>query len=221
MSKKGKDPVVATLAGATAGAVETMVVWPMEFTKTQIQLDKAKRFTGMFDCARATVSQNGVFGLYRGMAPVVVGSIPKAGIRFGGFNFVQSKLRLEDGSITPLRNLGAGMAAGAVEAVVAVTPIETMKTKLIDGNKSFFRGVVDIVKAEGVGGLYKGVFATIGKQSSNQGLRFMAFGMFTQAITKDEPGRALAAHEALVGGMMSGCFSTVCNNPFVSWKHKS
>ncbi|GBG28276.1 Tricarboxylate transport protein, mitochondrial [Hondaea fermentalgiana] len=214
MSKKSKDPVVATLSGALAGVVETTVVWPMEFTKTQLQLDKTNRYKGMLDCARQTVAENGVKGLYRGLVPVVIGSIPKAGIRFGCFNYIQSQLRLEDGSITPLRNLAAGMSAGALEAVVAVTPIETMKTKLIHSNQGFVSGVMQIVRTEGVGGLYKGVWATIGKQSSNQGLRFMAFGQYKIFMTRDDPSRPLKAYESLIGGMMSGCFSTICNNPF-------
>uniref|UniRef100_A0A7S2W568 Uncharacterized protein n=1 Tax=Mucochytrium quahogii TaxID=96639 RepID=A0A7S2W568_9STRA len=213
MSKKSKDPIVASLSGAIAGAVETTVVWPMEYVKTQLQLNKKGKFTGMLDCAKYTVKQNGVLGLYRGMGPVVLGSIPKAGIRFGGFNFIQGKLQKPDGTSSPLRNLAAGMMAGCVEAIFAVTPIETVKTKLIDGNQGFVRGFINIVKTEGIGGVYKGVVATAGKQSSNQGLRFMAFGIYKNALLQGEE-RNLKPQEALLGGMMSGCFSTVCNNPF-------
>lgn len=214
MSKKSKDPVVATLSGALAGVVETCVVWPMEFTKTQLQLDKANRYKGMVDCARQTVAESGPGGLYRGLLPVVIGSIPKAGIRFGGFNYMDGILRREDGSTTPLRTLAAGTVAGAAEAVIAVTPIETLKTKLIHSNKGFATGTMHILKTEGIGGIYKGALATVGKQSSNQGLRFMAFGQYKAFMTRDDPKRNLSAFEALCGGMLSGCFSTVCNNPF-------
>lgn len=213
MATKSKDPVVASLSGALAGIVETSVVWPMELTKTKLQLDKEKRFKGsMLTAARATVAADGPVGLYRGMLPVLVGSIPKAGIRFGGYSFVSDLIRPADGNMTPLRNLGAGMVAGALEAVVAVAPIETVKTKLIDGNKSFSQGFVEILKKEGPGGFYKGVFATVGKQSSNQGLRFMFFDVYTNAVTGKK--RKLNPIESLVGGMCAGCFSTMCNNPF-------
>jgi solute carrier family 25 citrate transporter 1 len=205
-----KDPIVATVAGALAGMVETCVVWPMEFTKTAMQLRKEK--VGMLQVVRETVrGPNGPAGLYRGMSPVLIGSIPKAGIRFGGFNYFQSLLRLEDGKSTPARNLAAGMAAGALEAVVAVAPLETIKTKLIDGNKSFMTGLREILRADGIRGIYKGVLATTGKQSSNQGLRFMFFGVYTTLLTSDE--RALSSIESLVGGMAAGCFSTILNNP--------
>lgn len=65
------------------------------------------------------------------------------------------------------------MGAGTIEAIVAVTPMETIKTKLIQTNQGLVAGVRSIIAESGLAGLYQGVFATILKQSSNQGLRFM------------------------------------------------
>ena len=187
----------------------------MEFIKTQLQL-QAKvanpKYTGIISCAKYTVNTTGFLSLYRGLAPVLIGSIPKAGIRFGGVNFFKEKFRKEDGTLTAGRTLVAGMLSGALEATVAVTPAETLKTRLIDGNTGMLRGAINIVKAEGIGGLYKGWGATVAKQSSNQGLRFMAFDIYKNAVTNGE--RGLVSYEAFVGGMCSGCFSTLCNNPF-------
>lgn len=57
--------------------------------------------------------------------------------------------------------------------------METVKVKFIhDQNlanpkyKGFFHGVGEIVKQNGLGGVYKGVTATIIKQGSNQAIRF-------------------------------------------------
>lgn len=62
----------------------------------------------------------------------------------------------------------AGFGAGVLEAIFAVTPIETVKTKAIQTNAPFMQGVRTILKTEGPAGLYQGVWATIGKQGSNQ-----------------------------------------------------
>ena len=216
--KKSADPRVSTLAGAIAGGIETSAVWPMEYIKTQLQLEhttqagKAPRYTGVVSCARYTYTKHGITTFYRGILPVLIGSFPKAGIRFGGFNYLKEKLSDENGKITPVRTLAAGMAAGAVEATLAVTPYETLKTRLIDMNKGLVRGTVDIVRKEGLGGVYKGWAPTVAKQSSNQGLRFMAFGQYKEFMLDGED-RGLKPLEALAGGMVSGCFSTVCNNP--------
>ena len=48
----------------------------------------------------------------------------------------------------------AGVGAGTIEAVVAVTPMETIKTKLIQKNLSLAKGVNIIIKEEGIGGIY-------------------------------------------------------------------
>ena len=81
MAAKKGDPVVASLAGAMAGVVETLVVWPVENVKTRLQIAKSGTYKGIADCARRTVAEVGPLGLYSGMAPVIIGAIPKAAIR--------------------------------------------------------------------------------------------------------------------------------------------
>lgn len=214
-TKKSRNPVVAMSAGAIAGGIETCVVWPMEFVKTQLQLQNkvaVPKYTGVLSCFKYTIQTTGFLSLYRGLAPVLIGSIPKAGIRFGGFAYIQDKLRLPGGEITPSRTLLAGMVAGAVESTLVVVPVETLKTRLIHGNEGMLRGAMNIIKKEGPGGVYRGWAATTVKQASNQGLRFMAFGQYKKFMLGDEK-RGLNPIEALFGGMMSGLFSTVCNNP--------
>eukprot|EP00595_Chromulina_sp_UTEXLB2642_P001470 CAMPEP_0196765952 /NCGR_PEP_ID=MMETSP1095-20130614/15756_1 /TAXON_ID=96789 ORGANISM="Chromulina nebulosa, Strain UTEXLB2642" /NCGR_SAMPLE_ID=MMETSP1095 /ASSEMBLY_ACC=CAM_ASM_000446 /LENGTH=156 /DNA_ID=CAMNT_0042125407 /DNA_START=280 /DNA_END=746 /DNA_ORIENTATION=+ len=107
----------------------------------------------------------------------------------------------------------AGVGAGTIEAIVAVTPLETIKTKLIQTNMTLIPGVKAIIKEKGIGGLYQGVAATILKQGSNQGLRFMFFNKYKDILT-DEGKKPLSPLLALIGGMMAGCFSTLGNNPF-------
>jgi hypothetical protein len=62
-----KTPLVALLSGAIAGGVECIATWPTEFVKTQLQLQDRNnpRFSGPLDCARKTVAESGVLGLYR------------------------------------------------------------------------------------------------------------------------------------------------------------
>ena len=43
-SKKGTSPAMLALyAGSIAGGVECIAVWPMEYMKTQLQLNPARR----------------------------------------------------------------------------------------------------------------------------------------------------------------------------------
>ncbi|CAM9102361.1 unnamed protein product [Ectocarpus sp. 13 AM-2016] len=220
MSKKSSNPVVSLTSGCIAGAVEAMCVWPLEYVKTQLQLaDKLPagqkpKYTGVVSGLTYTVRTTGFFSLYRGLAPTLVGSMPKAGIRFGGNSELKKILAgKENKKLSSGEQFLAGFGAGVLEAIFAVTPIETVKTKAIQTNAPFMQGVRTILKNEGPAGLYQGVWATIAKQGSNQGLRFMWFNKY-KGIISDDGARPLSDVENLLGGMSAGCFSTLGNNPF-------
>lgn len=62
----------------------------------------------------------------------------------------------EHGQLSTAGKLSAGLGAGVAEAVLAVTPMETVKVKFINdqrsGNpqyKGFFHGVSTIIRQEG------------------------------------------------------------------------
>lgn len=204
-------------AGCIAGAVEATAVWPMEFIKTQLQLGSKGGsklpFTGVLQGLSYTVRVTGFFSLYRGLAPTLIGSVPKAGIRFGLNSVIKDKLRDENGKLSVGKNFVAGLGAGVTEALVIVAPVETVKTKVIELNMSFLKGLKHIIKTEGVGGVYQGAIATAMKQGSNSGLRFMWFNEYKKRVTNDGE-ISLTPLMGLFGGMSAGCFSTLGNNPF-------
>ena len=74
----------------------------------------------------------GFLSLYNGLGVTLVGSIPKAGIRFGGNAYCKKLLADDKGKLTMGQQFLAGMGAGTIEAILAVTPMETIKTKLIE-----------------------------------------------------------------------------------------
>lgn len=217
IKKKTTNPLISLSTGSIAGAIEAIAVWPMEYIKTQLQLQKHTTgkppFTGVIGGLSYTVKTTGFFSLYNGLGVTLVGSIPKAGIRFGGNAYLKKLLADEQGKLTMGKNFLAGMGAGAVEAVVAVTPMETVKTKLIQNNLSLVPGVKAILRESGLAGFYQGAVATVLKQASNQGLRFMFFNKYKDLIT-NEGATSLHPLQSLLGGMMAGCFSVLGNNPF-------
>ena len=61
--------------------------------------------------------------MYRGLAPTLVGSVPKAGIRFGLNAAIKDSLRDKNGNLTISQNFFAGLAAGVAEALCIVAPV--------------------------------------------------------------------------------------------------
>ena len=217
-SVKKKSPLLPMAAGCIAGGIEATAVWPMEFIKTQLQLQSKAQgaqlpYNGMIGGLTYTVRTTGFLSLYRGLAPTLIGSIPKAGIRFGLNALIKDNLRDKDGKLTMGKNFVAGLGAGVSEALIIVAPVETIKTKCIETNSPFIQVMKHILKTEGIGGIYQGAAATAMKQGSNQGLRFMWFNEYKQIVTNHGE-REMTPLLGLFGGMSAGCFSTLGNNPF-------
>lgn len=215
-AKSKNPPLLPLVAGCIAGGIEATCVWPMEFIKTQLQLHaKGSKlpYSGMISGLTYTVKTSGFFSLYRGLAPTLIGSVPKAGIRFGLNSVIKDSLRDKNGQLTMSRHFIAGLGAGVAEAVIIVAPVETVKTKCIELNEPFLHGLKFIIRNEGLQGIYQGATATALKQGSNMGLRFMWFNEYKRIITKDGE-IPMTPLKNLLGGMSAGCFSTLGNNPF-------
>lgn len=88
--------------------------------------------SGVISGLAYTVKTTGFLSLYNGLGVTLVGSIPKAGIRFGGNAYCKKLLADENGKLNMGQQFLAGMGAGTIEAILAVTPMETIKTKLIE-----------------------------------------------------------------------------------------
>lgn len=72
------------------------MTYPIEYTKTMQQLATTK-MSGM-DVIRNTLKDKGPFGMYRGLSSMVWFAGPKAGVRFTGFEYVNSSLPSELGA---------------------------------------------------------------------------------------------------------------------------
>jgi len=181
----GNKGLKGIIAGGITGGIEICITFPTEYVKTQLQLDDksskggVKKYDGIKDCVKKTVAENGVRGLYRGLSVLVYGSIPKSAVRFGAFEELKKRNADSKGNLSPMQRLLCGLGAGVSEAILVVTPMETVKVKFINDQRSgnpqyrgFAHGVSSILKESGLRGVYQGLTATIIKQGSNQAIRF-------------------------------------------------
>lgn len=209
------------VAGGITGGIEICITYPTEYIKTQLQLDeKLGKYKGIADCAKQTVRQNGIRGLYRGLSVLVYGSIPKSAVRFGSFEQFKKSMVDEKGNLSPGSRLLCGLGAGISEAIFAVTPMETVKVKFIADQrtanpqyKGFFHGLRTIIAAEGISGTYKGLTATMMKQGSNQAIRFYVMETLKDWYRGGDPnGKVPKLIVGLFGGFAGAC-SVLGNTP--------
>ena len=90
--------------------------------------------------------------------------------------------------------------------------METIKTKCIQMDLPFLKGLKCIILLEGFGGTYTVGFATVIKQSPNLGVRFVWYTQFKKLATHDGE-YDLTPMMALFGGMTAGIFSALVDQP--------
>lgn len=211
------------MQGGLAGGIEICITFPTEYVKTQLQLDERAnppRYRGIMDCVRQTVQGHGVKGLYRGLSSLLYGSIPKAAVRFGMFEFLSNQVRDGQGRLSNTQSVLCGLGAGVFEAVVVVCPMETVKVKFIHDQSSakpryrgFFHGVREIIRDQGLRGTYQGLTATVLKQGSNQAIRFFVMTSLKNWYKGDNAGKQI--HPLITGlfGATAGAASVFGNTP--------
>eukprot|EP01065_Artemidia_motanka_P013559 TRINITY_DN17567_c0_g2_i1.p2 TRINITY_DN17567_c0_g2~~TRINITY_DN17567_c0_g2_i1.p2 ORF type:complete len:304 (+),score=49.91 TRINITY_DN17567_c0_g2_i1:127-1038(+) len=209
---------VALMAGAATGGIETFVTYPTEYVKTHLQFG-SKQYTGMYDCAMQTVRQHGPLGLYRGMSTLLAGAVPKQGVRWGAFEVAANPLRDDAGRLGNTERAMAGFVAGAAEALIAVTPAETVKTAFIEDQRTAQRfrglghGVRCLLAEQGLRGIYKGAVATTLKQGTNQAIRFPVQHTALGMISSSAEDRQCPIRNG-VAGVAAGVVSVVVTQPF-------
>lgn len=200
----------------------TVPKYPFEFAKTRVQLRQQKGQPtprNPFKVVAQVYRTEGIAALYKGCSTLVIGSVGKDGIRFLSFDTIKNYFRdPETGTLTPVRNLLAGMASGVVASVTAVTPTERIKTALIDDARtekrfqSMTHCIKTILKEDGFIGLYRGLAGTTLKQAGAT-----AFRMGTYNILKDyEKKRNISQNTAtnFANGSVAGIVTTLTTQPF-------
>jgi len=219
MSSKKEKPIHSLIAGATAGAIEAFVTYPMEFVKTRSQFGGTRE--ALLTIIRETVRERGVRGLYAGCTALVVGNSVKAGVRFVSYDKFKQVLADKDGKVSAPRSLLAGLGAGMTEAVFAVTPSETIKTKLIDDAKrsqpryrGLMHGTASIVREEGLRGIYRGLFPVMMRQGANSAVRFTTYTTLKQFVqSRTRTGQTLPSSVTFGMGAIAGLVTVYTTMP--------
>ncbi|KAJ1835134.1 hypothetical protein IWW55_003344 [Coemansia sp. RSA 2706] len=173
-------PLKNSLAGAGAGCVSSVVTCPLDVVKTRLQYQgvlaetyrKAgyKPYSGTINTLRRIVAEEGPRGLYRGLAPMLMGYLPTWGIYFAAYETLKQELSAPA--------VGSHMGATAVHVVSAMgagaststltNPIWVLKSRFMTQSAyteyrytSMWHAVQMIYRAEGWRGFYKGLGSSL------------------------------------------------------------
>lgn len=123
--------------------------------------------------------------------------------------------------------ISAGLAAGATESVLVVTPMDVIKIRLQAQRHSMtdpldvpkYRNAAHcayvMVKEEGFSSLYKGVTLTIIRQGTNQAANFSVYQYLKTLLHERQPevGDTLPSYQTAIVGLISGACGPLFNAP--------
>ncbi|TNM88192.1 mitochondrial adenyl nucleotide antiporter SLC25A24 [Takifugu flavidus] len=155
------------MAGSLAGATAQTAIYPMEVLKTRLTLRKTGQYSGMFDCAKKILKNEGVKAFYKGYIPNILGIIPYAGIDLAIYeslkNLWLSKYAKDTANPGILVLLGCGTISSSC-GQVASYPLALIRTRMqaqasIEGSKQMSMSQIAkmILEKEGFFGLYRGI----------------------------------------------------------------
>jgi len=212
------DPVKNFLAGGFGGICLVAAGQPLDTIKVRLQTmpsggGQAPLYQGAWDCAKKTVTKEGVKGLYKGMATPIVGVAPLYALCFFGFS-IGKKLQEPDPNkaLTSAQLFKAGMLSGVLTTVITA-PGERIKCllQIQSGNspaEAKYRGPVhcarELFREGGFRSLFRGTGATLLRDVPASGMYFMFYEGLTAYFMQGKSRSEVSAATTLFCGGMAG-----------------
>lgn len=136
----GRTPTVDLLAGSAAGATAVLVTYPLDLLRTRLAwrasgISSASGQAGMVSTLTGVVVKDGVYGLYRGIGPSLLGILPYAGLKFFVYQSLkklylpQSNISMKDAHVPTYIKLTCGGIAGLIAQTVTY-PLDVVRRRM-------------------------------------------------------------------------------------------
>lgn len=212
--KRKVSPGKDTIAGGFGGICAVMIGQPLDTIKVRLQTmptgaGQTPLYNGMIDCARKTIRNEGVTGLYKGMSAPLVGVAPIFSLSFFGFS-VGKRLQQEHSTdvLRPGQLFAAGMLSGVMTTTI-MAPGERIKCLLQvqQGQaKPKYSGPIDVVRQlhreGGLRSVYRGTMATLLRDIPASGAYFAGYEWIRRQVAGNADELSMAA--TLFAGGLAG-----------------
>lgn len=212
--------------GVLSCGITHTALTPLDMVKCRIQTDPGK-YKNIFHGFKVSKAEGGVRGLVRGWAPTAVGYSLQGLGKFGfyeAFKIIYSNMLGDELSYTWRTSLYLAASASAeFFADIALCPFEACKVRIQTqpGCSPYMRVVLpQIIKQEGMAGLYKGLGPLWMRQIPYTMMKFAAFERTVELLYKHvvpKPRADCSKGEQLVvtfaAGYIAGVFCAVVSHP--------
>ncbi|KAK2968577.1 hypothetical protein RJ640_009405 [Escallonia rubra] len=188
------DLCIRLAGGGLAGITAASVTYPLDLVRTRLSAQRnVIYYRGIWHALRTISREEGIFGLYKGLGATLLGVGPNLAISFSVYDTVRSywqSLRPKDSPV--LISLACGSLAGIASSTVTF-PLDLVRRRMqLEGAggraRVYKTGLIgtfrDIVRAEGLGGLYRGILPEYYKVVPSVGIVFMTYEKMKQLLSE-------------------------------------
>lgn len=215
--------MIEYVSGCVGGFAGVVVGQPLDTIKVRLQTQSGM-YKGISHCFLNIIGKEGPHGLFKGMSSPLVGLSFINAIVFG----VEAQSRYYFGSTGVLSHFLSGATAGGVQALVCC-PMELAKTLMqVQGigkkssakqtlkYKTSLHALKQIYRHEGIRGCYRGMAATVLRDTPAFGGYFMTYEILTTSIfsvSKEGDYQKSDIVKMLLSGGIAGVASWVVTYP--------
>eukprot|EP00128_Syssomonas_multiformis_P006590 Colp12_sorted_trinity150504_noHs@31757 len=211
----GARVVKDTVSGTFAGIAQVLTGQPFDTIKVRLQTQSTTNplYSGVVDCFKKTVSQEGPLALYKGTMAPLVGIGACVSIQFGVLESSKRyfKKKTQDGILTYPQLFISGGLAGIANSFVA-SPVENIRIRMqIQGKgqqeySSSFDCLKKVYRQYGITGVYKGLLATVVREAGGAASYYTVYALLVRQLTGSPTKSAadLATWQVLMCGGLAG-----------------
>ncbi|KAJ2515844.1 hypothetical protein GGI11_003638 [Coemansia sp. RSA 2049] len=239
LSKDSLPPLGHAISGAGSSALALFLIYPLDTIKTRLQVQtspatsnksgnkdngSSKALQSPMDAVRKILANEGIEGLYAGLATNLANQLINGFVYFYAYSAVRKfalRTSSRDGkSLSTAVELAVGALAGMVNQIITL-PIGVVATRQQTAHHTervpWYHTVSEILGTEGLGGLWAG-FRPAMLLCSNPAITFGVFEKMKGALLRDRDNQYLSSGEAFWVGAIAKTLATVITYPYIMAK---
>ncbi|KAL2100931.1 hypothetical protein ACEWY4_002692 [Coilia grayii] len=207
------------MCGSLSGTCSTLLFQPLDLVKTRLQtlnhsVQPGSARVGMMTVFLSVVKTDKLIGLWKGVSPSFVRTIPGVGIYFSTYFSFKQHFFSEKG---PRPHEAMLLGGGArVVAGVCMLPVTVIKTRFESGryNYSSVLGALrSVCQTEGPRALFSGLAATLLRDAPFSGLYLMFYSQSKNALPKEISLSSYAPLGNFSCGVVAGVLASLVTQP--------